>query len=144
MDISAEVTIKAPPARVWEVLTDFAAYPSWNPFIEKLEAPSPLEVGQRLAVSIHPPGKKPMTLKPMLLAAEPNRELRWLGVVGARAIFAGEHHHLLEPMADGGTRYTQSEHFEGLLLPFLRGTVRAAHQGFEQMNAALKARVEGS
>lgn len=142
MDISAEINIAAPPERVWQVLADFAAYPSWNPFIEKIEAQSPLAPGQHLSVTIHPPGKKPMTFSPVILAASPDNELRWLGRVVHPMIFAGEHRHLLERTGDGGTRYTQSEHFAGLMVPFMRGTVTAARKGFELMNAALKARVE--
>ncbi|PQJ10866.1 hypothetical protein CJD36_012915 [Flavipsychrobacter stenotrophus] len=31
-----EITIKAAPEKVWTVLTDFAAYPSWNPFVKSI------------------------------------------------------------------------------------------------------------
>jgi Polyketide cyclase / dehydrase and lipid transport len=31
--LESEVEVQASPERVWEVLTDFAAYPDWNPFI---------------------------------------------------------------------------------------------------------------
>ena len=31
--IHSEMEIQASPDRVWEALTDFAAYPHWNPFI---------------------------------------------------------------------------------------------------------------
>ena len=31
--IDTETLIQAPPQRVWSVLTDFAAYSQWNPFI---------------------------------------------------------------------------------------------------------------
>jgi hypothetical protein len=144
MDISSDVTIDAPPEKVWAVLTDFAAYPSWNPFIEKLQCSTPLAVGGHLTATIHAPGKKAMTFTPEILAAEPDRELRWLGTVVHRSIFAGEHRHLLEPAGDGRTHYVQSEHFSGILVPFLKGTVRAAALGFAEMNAALKARVEAS
>jgi uncharacterized protein YndB with AHSA1/START domain len=30
--------IDAPPERVWQVLTDFGAFPEWNPFIRSIEA----------------------------------------------------------------------------------------------------------
>ncbi len=32
-EIHAELDIEASPERVWEVLTDFASFPEWNPFI---------------------------------------------------------------------------------------------------------------
>lgn len=31
--LESEVDVQASPERVWEVLTDFTAYPAWNPFI---------------------------------------------------------------------------------------------------------------
>ena len=31
--LTAEIEVQASPDRVWEVLTNFAAYQAWNPFI---------------------------------------------------------------------------------------------------------------
>lgn len=31
-DLSMQIDLAAPPERVWSVLTDFAAYPDWNPY----------------------------------------------------------------------------------------------------------------
>jgi len=35
--IHTEIPIQISPRRVWQVLTDFAAYPGWNPFIVSLQ-----------------------------------------------------------------------------------------------------------
>ena len=73
--ILSEIEIGATASRVWSILTDFAAYPSWNPFIRSISGD--VEAGRRLAVSIQPDGGRAMTFRPTVLVAEPNSELRW-------------------------------------------------------------------
>jgi Polyketide cyclase / dehydrase and lipid transport len=36
-EIHTEIEINAPGESVWRALTDFAAYPEWNPFIRRVE-----------------------------------------------------------------------------------------------------------
>src|SRR5688500_291863 len=62
-----EIAIQATPERVWEVLTDFAAYPTWNPFIPHLAGRA--AVGTSLDVQLQPPGGRAMRLRPTVLAA---------------------------------------------------------------------------
>jgi hypothetical protein len=59
------------------MLTDFAAFPQWNPFIRQIS--EELKVGSKLEVLLRPSGQRGMRFRPVLLAAEPSRELRWLG-----------------------------------------------------------------
>jgi uncharacterized membrane protein len=55
-EVFSEVKIQAPAERIWQVLTDFASYPEWNPFIRRISG-QPKE-GTRLKVYIEPPGAK--------------------------------------------------------------------------------------
>jgi len=72
--LATAIDVAASPAAVWRVLTDFAAYPEWNPLIRQLVGePS---VGSRLEVTVQPAGGKAMTFRPTVLVAEPERELR--------------------------------------------------------------------
>jgi hypothetical protein len=137
--IDTSIDIAAPPSRVWEVLTDFAAYPDWNPFITRI-AGLPV-VGGRLVVTIQPPGRKPMMFRPIVLAATPEVELRWRGRLLMPGLFDGDHLFRLCP-ADGGCRLDHSETFSGLLAGLLGGTLPATRRGFVAMNEALKARAE--
>lgn len=145
MEIATEILIDAPPARVWAVLTDFAAYGAWNPFMPEMSGA--LEAGTRLRVRIVPPGSGGMTFRPRLLAVTPERELRWRGHLLIPGLFDGEHRFLLESV-DGGQRtlFRHGESFSGLLLPLIFGAraQAATRAGFEAMNAALKLRAESA
>ncbi len=139
-ELSAKIEIEATAGRVWEVLTDFSAYPDWNPFIRRVEGTP--ATGARLAVRIEPPGGRGMVFRPKVLVAEPNRELRWLGRLGVRGLFDGEHSFRLEPLAADRVLLVQAERFSGLLVPLLGGMLGNTARGFDVMNRALKSRAE--
>ena len=137
--IDTGIFIAAAPERIWAVLTDFAAYPQWNPFIESIEGIP--EWGQRLTVHIQAGGAR-QVFKPLVLQATAPRRLRWLGRLAVPGLFDGEHDFELQ-VQQGGTRFLQHETFQGFLVPFLwRKLEPATLAGFEAMNRALKARVE--
>jgi hypothetical protein len=139
--LHSETAIQASPRRVWEVLTDFATYPDWNPFIPRIDG-SP-EAGSRLDVQLQPPGGRGMRMRPTVLAATPSQELRWLGHLGIPGLFDGEHRFRIEPLGTDRVRFVQDERFTGLLAPLvLRFIARRTWKGFEAMNQALKARAE--
>ncbi|WP_305066112.1 SRPBCC domain-containing protein [Methanoculleus sp.] len=140
-EVRAETVIAAPPAVVWRVLTDFAAYPDWNPFILSIEGKP--WVGTRLTVDIRPPGRKSMRFRPRVLRVAKDHELRWIGRVLIAGLFDGEHRFTIIPEGDG-SRFVQAEVFTGLLVPAveLTGILRATHLGFLLMNRALRERAE--
>ena len=138
--IETEIDIDAPPAKVWAILTDFPHMPLWNPFITSI-AGKPM-AGERISVTIRPPGKSSMGLCPTLLAVVPERELRWLGRLFISGIFDGEHYFLLDPLDEDRTRLTHGESFSGLLVGYLSATLDATENGFNAMNAALKHQAE--
>ena len=127
---------------MWAIVSDTASFPSWNPFIRKLEGE--LRTGAKLSVTIQPPSRRSTNFRPTVLAAEPARELRWVGRVLIPGVFDGEHSLLMEPTANGGTRFTQAERFSGILVRLFSGTLDSTQLGFQQMNEALKARAEAA
>lgn len=132
--IKHTIDIPAPTSEVWNVLAATDQYGGWNPFIPRLDGE--LATGVRLAVTIRP-GKRSMTFKPTVVALEPGRLIRWQGRLIVRGIFDGEHEFRLEPTPDGGTRFTQTEKFTGLLILLMRGTLHKTESGFAAMNQAL-------
>lgn len=135
------IEIDAPPNIVWEVLTDFKHFDQWNPFIRSVTGEA--TEGTKLQVQIQPPGGNGMTFRPVVLVAEADRELRWLGRFLFPGVFDGEHRFQIEQLSDRRVRLTHSEAFSGLLVPFLwRSLDTQTRKGFEEMNQALKLRAE--
>ena len=141
-EIRSEIYIAASLDAVWSVLSDFSAYPAWNPFVRSIsgeQAP-----GTHLSVTVQPEGGKAMSIKPKLLVFEPQKELRWKGQLFAPGVFDGEHYFQLFEPSPGTVRFVHGEVFSGFLVPLVfRGSMRAAtERGFAAMNEALKARAE--
>ena len=138
--LESHVDINATPEQVWAVLTDFAAFPEWNPFLTSITGS--LGRGHRLEVRFCPPETRPMTLKPTVTAYEPGRHFAWLGHFLVPRIFDGAHEFRVDANERGGTSLTQRETFRGILVPFFSATLKHTLEGFEQMNQALKQRAE--
>ena len=138
--VSSSIVISAPQERVWAILTDFAAYPEWNPFMQSISGP--LKVGERLSVRIQPPGGKSMSFRPKILIVKPNQELRWMGRLILPGLFDGEHYFQLTPAKDR-TLLKQGENFSGLIVQLMgSSTFEQTGRGFAGMNEALKKRAE--
>jgi hypothetical protein len=117
--IQTSADIDASPAEVWAALTDYAAYPEWNPTQDGLDGATVVE-------------------------SVANETLRWETTTGVIGIFDGERTFTLEPLDGGGTRFTQSELFRGIVVPFVGASLAdETAPGFHAMNAALRERVEG-
>ena len=138
-DIHTKIDIDAPADTVWSVLTDFRAYPEWNPYT-RIEGEA--EVGERLRVSPGPEAGRAPTFRPRVLVAD-GRELQWLGHLLAPGIFDGEHVFVVEELSEGRSKLTQSEEFSGVLVrPIMRFIREDTEANFRGVNGALAARAE--
>jgi hypothetical protein len=138
--LHTEIGIMAPAERVWNVLIDTDRWAEWNPFARMTGR---VAAGERIAVTLTPPGKSAMTLKPTIVQLEPGREFRWLGHLGMRGIFDGEHGFRITPEDTGRCRFEHFETFTGILsTPVMWMVGKATREGFEAMNRALKQRAE--
>jgi|SRR5680860_543369 len=140
-EIRTEAVIDASPERVWRELTDLESYPGWNPFIA--EASGVIEDGNRLKLRMTPPGGRAMSFKPRVTKSDPARELRWLGHLGVRGVFDGEHYFQLEELPDGQTHLLHGEKFTGITVGLFGGMLEKTERGFGQLNEALRERCEG-
>src|SRR5690625_485620 len=141
--LHTEIEIDASPERVWAVLSDFASYPQWNPFIKSISG-TPRQ-GERLRITIQPGSGKGIRLSPVVLTADPGREVRWLVPHLFRSFLDGEHRILIEPLGEGKVRFQPSERVSRLLVRLLRGSLdRDTKRGYEEMSQPLKARAESA
>jgi hypothetical protein len=140
-ELHSQIDINASAERVWQLLTDFASYPQWNPFIRRISGEP--TTGERLQVRLELPESRSITLRPKELTAEPNHQVRWLGHLFVPGIFDGEHSFVFQSLEEDWVRFFQTEAFRGLLVPlFARSLDNSTLRGFAEMNRALKERAE--
>jgi len=142
-EIVTEIEIDASPEAVWSVLTDFETYPDWNPVLE-IDG-EPVE-GERLEVTTDYEDTRAMTFRPTVLVADEPTEFRWQGRLFVPGLYDGEHRFVLTAVDEGErTRLTHAEIFRGALVGFINRRIgEAVKSGFNQMNEALKHRVENA
>lgn len=141
--IETEIEIEAPADAVWKELANTEAYADWNPFVRRISGN--LEAGEYLQVTVGADGNSPMDFTPEVLVANPNEELRWVGRLGFKGIFDGEHYFILEKTDRGTTIFHHGENFTGLLgYPLIALIREDTHSGFLAMNEALKNRAEAN
>ena len=138
-EIKTEIIINASKAEVWNVLTDYASYGEWNPFIQSIEGDK--HVGGKLRNTMVSEGKTNV-FKPTIMHWEENNRFEWLGSLPLR-LFTGQHYFILEEMGPNQTKLIHGEHFGGLLRGMIMKKIgETTQQNFLAMNRAMKERVE--
>jgi hypothetical protein len=140
-ELASSIDIDGSPEEVWFVLTDFAKFPDWNPFMRW--ARGELRKGAKLEVRIQPTGARGSTFKPTVLNVNPPKELRWIGHLWISGLFDGEHILTIEPIGNNKAHFEQKEIFNGLFVRLLAKSLdKDTLRGFNEMNKALKEQVE--
>ena len=138
--VSRSVDISAPAARVWEVLSALHSYAKWNP---EITVPSGQAVpGAALTIRVHSKSGV-TTLHPKVKVVTPGKEMTWKGHYQDIPILGDdEHRFTITETAPGQVRFTQTETFRGIIVPFTHGVLDKSCSKFDAMNAALKKRAE--
>ena len=142
-EVRSEIEINSYPESVWKILTDFATYDQWNPFINQIIG-LPTE-GSKIDIYIETPSGKNRKYSPRITKVEEGRELRWFGKSSLPGFLNAEHIFTIEELQPESVRFIQREVFDGLLTRlFGKGLDTDVTQGFQDMNDALKKRAERS
>ncbi|MBI3769650.1 MAG: SRPBCC domain-containing protein [Deltaproteobacteria bacterium] len=143
-EIHTEIEIAAGKDEVWSVLTSFAAYPDWNPFLRTVAAALRPDAPVAMSVAV---GARTLDLDAAIMRVAPGRELRWAGPISRLqgVVFRGEHYFVMEEIAPRRVRFVHGERFAGLAIPLLGGWLdRTLTPAYTAMNVALKRRVEAA
>jgi hypothetical protein len=133
-------TIDASKQQVWQVLTNFGAYPLWNPLYTEIDGKC--LTGARLHVKVQME-ERTLTYATELQTLAPEREMVWSEQLVLPGLFDGVHRFVLESTDAGQTRFVQHDRYSGALAPLLMNIYQAqAEAGFRRMNDALKKRAE--
>lgn len=129
-DFSISVDVKAPPGRVWEVMSDCERWHEWTPSVTTVELlDKPIAVGGRAIIRQPelPPGKFRIT------ALEPGRSFTWVsGIPGIVLVHAK---HTVDP-APAGARVTLALRFDGVLGGVMGKKMAALNHRYLRMEAA--------
>ena len=134
--------IGAPAARVWDVLLDFAAWPEWNPFIERVEGR--LEEGATIYLHVRLGRSKRARQPERLDVMRQGEALVWSTKMVHPWLFAATRRQTVEPLGGNRSRYHSVEVMTGpvaALTEFFYGD--DLRRGFAAMAAGLRRRAEG-
>ncbi|KXO90866.1 Polyketide cyclase / dehydrase and lipid transport (plasmid) [Tsukamurella tyrosinosolvens] len=122
--------IAAPPALVWQALTDFDAYGQWNPFA--VEAACDLRPGGAITmrVALRPP--KVMTQKEYIVSVDEGRGFAYAMKPAPAGLLRSIREQDIVDLGGGRSRYTSHFQLDGPLSPLV-GALLGAHlrRGFD-------------
>jgi hypothetical protein len=148
---SAGIDIDASLDAVWAVMLDTARYGEWNPFLRRIECPSPPQVGDPITLHVVFPGGRREVKSPerITIVEEPHDDngvrratlaYDYEGLPSKLQLVRGRRYQRLTQEPGGPTRYETVEEFSGPLV-FLAGPGRV-EAGFRVHAEALKKRCE--
>jgi uncharacterized protein YndB with AHSA1/START domain len=112
---ASEIEIVASPQAVWEVLTAFERWPSWNRDVKSMSVQGPIAPG-----TIFRWKAGPGTITSTIVRVTPPRRIAWTGrTLGIKAI----HFWHLEPR-NGNTFVRTEESYDGLVATLFRGQLQ--------------------
>ncbi len=136
-DCSVRCDIHAPPDRIWSILTNGPAFPSWNSTVISLEGT--VALGEKLALKAKVAPERTFNLKVTKLT--PEQEMEWSD--GFAPMFKGVRTYTLQPKPGGVTEFVMTEVFSGAMLPMIRGSLPDFGPPFEAFARDLKRAAEG-
>jgi len=140
--IRTEIIIGASKEKVWDILTNFENYKTWNPFI--ISSSGKAIEGSKLKNTMKL-GEKTQTFSPQIIRVDKHKYFDWLGHLFFKGIFDGHHYFEIEELENNQVKLIQGEHFSGILSGILMKSIgEKTMANFVKMNGALKTKAESN
>lgn len=132
--------IDAPPALVWQVLTDFPRYAEWNRFV--LACSSTLQPGDPIDLTVQL-GATPQLQREWMIEHQPGRRFAYRMKPMPLSALASQRSHDVEALGAERTRYRSHFQLMGWLMRLVRALMgKRLEAGFAQMSEGLKQQAE--
>jgi hypothetical protein len=140
MRFATRIEIRARPDVVWKLLTELAAYPTWNSTVDRVEG----AIGSGSTIKIYAkiaPGK---AFPVKVTALEPPHKMVWTGGAPLKFLFKGERTFLVTPKTADTVEFSMEEVFDGLMAGVIGKSIPDLQPAFDEFAACLKARAEAA
>lgn len=111
--VHVEITIEAPPDKVWKVLTDHAEIKEWNKILIPLDGQ--FKEGTTIKYEFNQDENSSTTMPAKVIRIIENQLLNQSG--GMMGVLIFDHNYILEPSGKG-TKLTIHEDYKGIMVPF--------------------------
>ncbi len=136
-EFSASTTIDASPETIWNILTDAAAYPAWDPTVLRIEGAIGPGEKIRPVIRLSPEQSPPFKVTGFV----PGREMTWRGGIRL-GLLKIVRTYSLKPLEDGRTELSVQERIGGLLQPIFSNSLPGLSRTYSAFATGLKARAE--
>ncbi|MFD0974438.1 SRPBCC domain-containing protein [Plantactinospora endophytica] len=133
----ASTLIKADPDTIWSVLTDGAAWPTWDSAVARFEG----TIAPGRKVTVYPEVNPNRGFPVKVVDFQPAREMTWRGGMPL-GLFTGTRSYKLTPQSDGTVRFDMREEYTGPLAGLIFKSVPDLNPSFRTFADGLKHRAE--
>ena len=135
MHFEASADVRAGPDRIWSILTDAPAYPTWDSGVTKVEGT--IADGEKITVHSEVAAGRAFPVK---VTMRPLNEMTWTGGMPL-GLFTGVRTFRLAP-SNGSTKVTMREEYSGPLAGMMSRSIPDLQPSFDKFVNGLKARAE--
>ncbi|MCU1476263.1 MAG: hypothetical protein JWQ64_956 [Subtercola sp.] len=135
----AETSIEATPSDVWAVLTDAAAWPTWDSGVDAVDGR--IQLDEKLTIRSHVAPERAFPVKVTELDAP--QAMTFTGGMPL-GLFKGVRRYSLTGNDDGSTHFRMREEYTGVMLGMIWKSIPDLSGSFSQFADGLKKRVESA